>query len=313
MLSRSIRQGFTLIELLVVIAIIAILIALLVPAVQKVREAAQRTQCQNNLKQIGLASHGFHDANKFLPPGLSGNYSQGVAGSGMGTLTYLLPYVEQSAIYNQLVSSGWNPLTVRTQWWFYYNPPYTLAQTPIPTFQCPSDSFVGRTNPFIFANTYSGGMTAYYYPGQPFAGTNYLSNAGALGKSGNSFYDTYIGPFYYDSKQTMTTITDGTSNTIFFGEAVGDDFKSSNGFYWAWMGAGGFPTAWDLCSPYGWWVYSSKHAFVVQFCFGDGSVRALKAFDGPNTSWFSNNWYYFQYAAGAKDGGNIIYDGIGAQ
>ena len=89
------RQGFTLIELLVVIAIIAILIALLVPAVQKVRDAAARTQCTNNLKQIMLACHSYHDANKVLPPGYNG-------ATWVGTGAYLLPYLDQVPLFEQI-------------------------------------------------------------------------------------------------------------------------------------------------------------------------------------------------------------------
>jgi len=98
---RNRRTAFTLIELLVVIAIIAILIALLVPAVQKVREAAARTQCANSLKQVCLAAHGYHDASKKLPAGaLMTN------GSYMGPLAPMLPYYEQTALYNQLAAAG---------------------------------------------------------------------------------------------------------------------------------------------------------------------------------------------------------------
>src|ERR1700752_1631196 len=121
------RSGFTLIELLVVIAIIAILIALLVPAVQKVREAAARTQCENNLKQIALASHGFHDVNKLFPEGGYYRYSPeptiGRTHDYWSWLAQILPYIEQEALYvtadnwAKQPGSGWATRGPAYYWW----------------------------------------------------------------------------------------------------------------------------------------------------------------------------------------------------
>src|ERR1700730_6486449 len=107
-MSANQRPGFTLIELLVVIVIIAILIALLLPAVQKVREAAALTQCTNNLKQIGLALHSYHDSMRVFPPGyIDGNTNPNSTpdndvGPGWGWAAYVLPYLEQRNLYNQI-------------------------------------------------------------------------------------------------------------------------------------------------------------------------------------------------------------------
>ncbi len=115
---------------------------------------------------------------------------------------------------------------------------------------------------------------------------------------------------------TLVGISDGTSNTIFFGEYIGDNFYGSNNWVGAWMGAMNMVTAWDLLQAgtvaqaqagegMQWYTFGGKHTGVCMFGFGDGSVRGLRFFDGLSTSWFSTPWYYFQYAGGYKDGAVI--------
>jgi prepilin-type N-terminal cleavage/methylation domain-containing protein len=123
------RKGFTLIELLVVIAIIAILIGLLLPAVQKVRGAAARSQCQNNLKQIALAALNYESAMNTLPPGMNGN-------SYVGSLAYLLPFLEQNNIYNQIPLALFQTNQNIGPWWNYVYG--AAAGYHIKTFECPS-------------------------------------------------------------------------------------------------------------------------------------------------------------------------------
>ena len=202
------RPGFTLVELLVVIAIIGILIALLLPAVQAAREAARRSQCTNNLKQLGLAAHNYHDIWKVFPwrQGGSGNRCTGefdpcpsnqfhmrMRGSGFFCL---LPFIEQQALYN-LVANRTPP----------FSPPpwYTSNQawlTEVPTFRCPSDG--------------------YRAPAGSLQPTNYRMSAGdSLGRmSGGNFSR---GMFTLYGNRSMADLIDGSSNTIAFSEAlIGD-------------------------------------------------------------------------------------------
>jgi len=190
------RRGFTLIELLVVIAIIAILIALLVPAVQKVREAAARTQCTNNLKQFALALHNYHDANKTFP---SGRDSKSIS-----THAYLLPYMEQDAIFKSI------NFTVS-----YNNAANAFARAQqVPIFVCPSDT-----------------RTLTVPTG--WAGTSYRANQGsgvlwgAVGSGSNAGMPPPNGPFYENSKHKMVEIADGTSNTAAFSEHLIGDFSNA--------------------------------------------------------------------------------------
>ncbi len=207
-------RGFTLIELLVVIAIIAILIGLLLPAVQKVREAAARSQSQNNLKQMVLALHNFGDANQTqFPPGYGtwpiGSGGWGQAGSAEGTLFYhLLPFIEQQNMYNAGQTSWSGKLSMQLEW----------ANLPrvVKTYMAPADASIP-----------AGGNIDY---------TSYQANAMALCQ-----YNQQRGDFWANARMPAT-FTDGTSNTIFFCEAYaqtglgGQNGPGSSGgwtYYWA--------------------------------------------------------------------------------
>jgi prepilin-type processing-associated H-X9-DG protein len=177
----------------VVIAIIAILIGLLVPAVQKVREAAARTQCGNNLKQIGLAMHGYHGVNKMFPPGYraSGAYVNGTTDTspGWGWGTYILPHLEQNPLFSQF------DLTQPVQ-------NYPGIETTLPVYICPSD--IVPPGPFAVTNS-SWATVCMAAP---------TSYAGCCGSNVSTTAATGNGILYRNSIVTINQITDGTSNTI---------------------------------------------------------------------------------------------------
>jgi prepilin-type N-terminal cleavage/methylation domain-containing protein/prepilin-type processing-associated H-X9-DG protein len=198
------RSGFTLIELLVVIAIIGILIALLLPAVQKVRDAANRIKCANNLKQIGLALHNYHDTYNALPPGQNSSITDPTGGpnyhSWWSWLALLLPYVEQQNLYKQ--ADDWSH--IGSNYKDPYGPPSNPAQyTPIPTYSCPADSR-DLTASYAGENTGTQSMIDVAF-------------TGFLGVNGTN-YRNRDGVFYTDSNFAFKDVTDGLSNTLFVGE-----------------------------------------------------------------------------------------------
>ncbi|MFO0863117.1 MAG: DUF1559 domain-containing protein [Gemmataceae bacterium] len=306
--SRSVRNAFTLIELLVVIAIIAVLIALLVPAVQKVREAAARSQCQNNLKQIGLAIHGYHDTFKRFPVGEHDDDNRSFCWR-----TWILPFIEQGPMYKQMQTAGlWIPpgmgggsngLNVDTN---SNNSELTsgnaaiwnLCKTKIALYTCPSDTLPDVDNDGL-------------------GKTNYCANIGTATADlttcagGNARPPMQTGVFFFSNENNntwttnMAAITDGTSNTIFVGEVTeSQDVRANNtgdGRFPVWAGGnnnGGCngiansgavfrfaDTNYTLNRKTGAesnMSFGSRHTGGANFLLGDGSVRF--ASDGISTA-----------------------------
>jgi len=217
---RHKRSGFTLIELLVVIAIIAILIGLLLPAVQKIREAAARLQCTNNLHQLGLAVHNYHDTNQKFPFGKGPDYRTIIAGAPVyarwSIHSQLLPYVEQDNLYKS-INFSYPPETpgmagaIINFMPAYQNPGRVNAvacRTLVPMFLCPSD-------PAAKSDDWPGQNN--YYANQ---GSNFLCDLSESQPSTIAPNETSNGPFYYLSKNSIASITDGTSNTVLFSEKL---------------------------------------------------------------------------------------------
>uniref|UniRef100_A0A7C2NZC1 DUF1559 domain-containing protein n=1 Tax=Schlesneria paludicola TaxID=360056 RepID=A0A7C2NZC1_9PLAN len=207
--SASRRAAFTLIELLVVIAIIGVLVSLLLPAVQQAREAARRAQCTNNLKQLGLALHNYHDAHRVFPAAYLAdtrdasrdpNTFDGPNGFAWGTM--LLPALDQSPLYNQfdLGRPCWDPVNAAP------------ARTRLPVFLCPT-----ATNTDGLTTVRNAGGTTL----AEFSRTTYVVNAGQeepWGFTQTDLAGVSDGPFYRNSRTRAADVTDGLSNTVFVGE-----------------------------------------------------------------------------------------------
>jgi prepilin-type N-terminal cleavage/methylation domain-containing protein/prepilin-type processing-associated H-X9-DG protein len=311
------RKAFTLIELLVVIAIMGVLIGLLLPAVQKVRAAANRLSCQNNLKQIGLALHNYHDAHRAFPPGYraSGPYSDGATDTapGWGWGALVLPYLEQENVslainYNLAVEHPQNAAAVGTM---------------IKTYLCPSDFLPDAA----FAVPDGFGKTVAMA-----APCSYAACVG--GDESSAFGPDGLGIFYRNSRTRMTDITDGTSSTILIGERA---WANAEGI-WAGAIQGGVelrgksnPAPGNGAASYpasvlvqahghlnntttdtdgGLDDFSSKHFGGSNFGFADGSVHFLRSVPGDRPDGGYTQDSLILQALGTRANGEAIGEGL---
>jgi len=306
------RSGFTLIELLVVIAIIAILIGLLLPAVQKVREAAARSSCSNNLKQLGLGCHNYHDANGFLPPGQIRN-------EWLTWAVLIMPYIEQNAAYQRFdLQRRFNEQPSPSP----VNGPY-LPDDPCPvnikTFFCP-----GRRGVDVgYSKNDSPQGTGVTFPARPGGLSDYAVNQGSNNSNGTMTNTTHIkaidssgAPFSgnfadtapagvkvlsYKGQVTLQTIPDGTSNTFMIGEKHirpnSRDGKNEDRSVYGANNANNFsrnagvnitsagveqtfrivPSELDQAdTPFNNASFGGPHSNICMFVFADGAVRGLR-------------------------------------
>ena len=279
------RRGFTLIELLVVIAIIAILIALLLPAVQQAREAARRSQCKNNLKQLGLALHNYHETHRVIPPG--GMTSSPTAGNGLSWHVMILPQMEQQSLYDKFDFNRGLFILMNK------NNPHGLVR--LPGYFCPSGTSELTLNSAEFVAGVRAFSTHYYgvmgpygtVTGSPSGASYRWTDYGGSASHGGCAGQGLFGP---NSRKRFSDATDGLSNSFIVGEISWETANVYRSWVRGWDG-----TAMGGCknvrSPIGKQIYTgsganpvgginntslgSEHTGGCQVLMGDGAVKFL--------------------------------------
>lgn len=280
-------RGFTLIELLVVIAIIGVLVALLLPAVQQAREAARRSQCKNNLKQIGLALHNYHDIYSMLPQGnaLSGTpvtapYGVNLTGVnqalGFGWAAAILPQMDQSPLFQQLDVNGPGFFQLMTAE-VASTSTNKISQTVMPAYRCPSDTAPPLNEQRVFTTTFNNFQVA---------SASYVGVVGVRWARGDTWIINKLDPlgvFWAASNVRLRDISDGTSNQFLVGERAWESFSAVWVGVRSYLGTGQFAVPMTQGSMYvplntpnalgGIHGLNSAHTGGAQFLLGDGSVR----------------------------------------
>jgi prepilin-type N-terminal cleavage/methylation domain-containing protein len=312
------KRGFTLIELLVVISIIAILIALLLPAVQQAREAARRAQCKNNLKQLGLACHVYHDAFGQFPPGAMSNTNNTRASWGI----FILPYLDEKPLYDLYTLNYFNtgvaiPDNITTVFPAPVNNATNVNGSVIETFRCPSETSLAVNGISNYLGSWGAGDVMI---------TDILNDAAGDGG----------GIFVQDGKVRIRDVKDGTTNTFLIGEAVGvtdRDLTAATRRQYAWgaiSGTSGIPVTTRVCGDTRLQLntasqgdsdalfdanvnnFASNHEGGAQFCLCDGAVRFISEnIDYAQTGINSTQGLY-QNLADRRDG-RIVADAFSGE